>query len=133
MDINCINVITLAYMGDAIYEVYIREKFIKQGIAKVEDLQKEVTKYVSAKGQADILKKLISDNILTEEELEIVKRGRNYKRSIHPKHTSIATYKLATGFETLIGYLYLDKKLDRLEEILKMIEVKPCTSTEKML
>ena len=133
MDINCINIITLAYMGDAIYEVYIREKFIKMNIIKVEELQKEVTKYVSAKGQANTLKKLIDDSILTEEELEIVKRGRNYKRSIHPKHTSIATYKLATGFEALIGYLYLDNKLERLKELLNMIEVKPCISTEKML
>ena len=132
MDINCINVITLAYMGDAIYEVYIREEFIKQGLAKVEELQKEVTKYVSAKGQANILKKLVKENQLTEEEIEIVKRGRNNKRSIHPKHTDLATYKLATGLETLLGYLYLSNNKERLNTILKTIEVKPCISTEKM-
>ena len=132
MDINCINVITLAYMGDAIYEVYIREEFIKQGLAKVEELQKEVTKYVSAKGQANILKKLVKENQLTEEEIEIVKRGRNNKRSIHPKHTDLATYKLATGLETLLGYLYLSNNKERLNTVLKTIEVKPCISTEKM-
>jgi len=124
MDINTINVITLAYIGDAIYETYIREKLVEQGIAKVEDLQKVAVKYVSAKGQAVILTNMLENNLLTEDEIEIVKRGRNYKRSNHPKHTDIITYKLSTGFESLIGYLYLSKKLERLEEILNNIEVK---------
>lgn len=123
MDVNTINIITLAYLGDAIYEIYIREKLIKQGIAKVEDLQKEATKYVSAKGQANILKELLEKNILTENELDIIKRGRNNKRSIHPKHTDIVTYKYSTGFEALIGYLYLDNQQTRLTEILNQIEV----------
>lgn len=124
MDINTINIITLAYLGDSIYEVYIREKLIKQGIAKVEELVSIATKYVSAKGQAAILTDLLNNNILTNEEIEVVKRGRNYKRSSHPKHTDIITYKLSTGFESLIGYLYLTKKTKRLEEILEHIEVK---------
>lgn len=122
MDINNINVIVLAYLGDAIYEVYIRESLINKGINKVERLQEESVKYVSAKGQAKILDNLISTGILNEEELDIVKRGRNYKRSAHPKNTDIVTYKYATGFETLIGYLYLTNK-DRLNEILNQIEV----------
>ena len=75
MDINTINIISIAYLGDAIYEVYIRESLIKKGIAKVEDLTKEATRYVSAKGQASILKYLLDENFLTEEELDIVKRG----------------------------------------------------------
>ena len=124
MDINTINIIALAYLGDSIYEVYIREKLIKQGIAKVEELVSIATKYVSAKGQAAILTDLLNNNILTDEEIEVVKRGRNYKRSSHPKHTDIITYKLSTGFESLIGYLYLTKKTKRLEEILEHIEVK---------
>lgn len=123
MDVNTINIITLAYLGDAIYEVYIREKLIRKGIAKVEELQKFTTKYVSAKGQANILNNLIDNNHLTEEELEIVKRGRNYKRSSHPKHTDIITYKYSTGFEALIGYLYLSNNQNRLTEILNKIEV----------
>lgn len=122
MDINNINVIVLAYLGDAIYEVYIRESLINKGINKVERLQEESVKYVSAKGQAKILDNLISTGILNEEETDIVKRGRNYKRSSHPKNTDIVTYKYATGFETLIGYLYLTNK-DRLNEILNQIEV----------
>ena len=80
-------------------------------------------KYVSAKGQANILNNLIDNNHLTEEELEIVKRGRNYKRSSHPKHTDIITYKYSTGFEALIGYLYLSNNQNRLTEILNKIEV----------
>lgn len=123
MDVNTINVVTLAYLGDAIYEVYIREKLIKKKIAKVEDLQSSAVKYVSAKSQARILNNLLEENILTEEEVNIVKRGRNYKRSSHPKHTDIITYKLSTGFECLIGYLYLTKNNERLEEILSYIEV----------
>lgn len=124
MDINTINIISIAYLGDAIFEVYIRESLIKKGIAKVEDLTKEATKYVSAKGQATILKNLLDENYLTDEELDIIKRGRNYKRSSHPKHTDIITYKYSTGFEALIGYLYLSNKQERLSQILNKIEVK---------
>lgn len=124
MNIDTINIIVLAYLGDSIYELYIRESLIKKGIQKVEELQKSATKYVSAKGQANILKYLIDNNLLTEEELDIVKRGRNNKRSNHPKNTNIITYKMSTGFEALIGYLYLSDKKDRLKEIFNYIEVK---------
>ena len=117
MDVNLINVITLAYLGDSIYEVYIRELLINKGIQKVNQLQQEAVKYVSAKGQAKILTYLLENNLLTEEEINIVKRGRNNKRSIHPKNTDIITYKMSTGFEALIGYLYYEKKIDRLKEI----------------
>ena len=123
MDINTINIVALAYLGDAIYEVYIREELIKLGISKVEELTKEAVKYVSAKGQTAILKKLMDDNYFSDEELDVIKRGRNYKRSSHPKHTDVVTYKYSTGFEALIGYLYLVGKKDRLEEILNKIEV----------
>lgn len=124
MNINTINVITLAYLGDSIYEVYIRNSLIKKGIAKVSDLQKEAVKYVSAKAQANILTDLIEKNTFTDEELDIIKRGRNYKRNTHPSNTDIITYKMSTGFEALIGYLYLENKTTRLQEILSHIEVK---------
>lgn len=124
MDVNMVNVIVLAYLGDSVYEVYIRDKLIKQGIQKVDELQKEAVRYVSAKGQARILTSLIDNGVLIDEELDVVKRGRNYKRSSHPKNTDIITYKLSTGFEALIGYLYLSGKMDRLEEIFGYIEVK---------
>ena len=121
MDVNLINVITLAYLGDAIYEVYVREYLIKNGIAKVEELQKEAVKYVSAKSQCKILSYLIDNNLLTNNELDIVKRGRNYKRTSHPKNTDIITYKMSSGFEALIGYLYLNNEKDRLNEVMNYI------------
>ena len=123
MNIDTINIIALAYLGDAIYEVYIRESLLKKGLVKVDILQEHATKYVSAKGQAKILANLIDNNILTNEELDIVKRGRNNKRTNHPKNTDIITYKLSTGFESLIGYLYLSNNHNRLKEIFNYIEV----------
>lgn len=123
MDLRLINIIALAYLGDSIYEVYIRESLLKKGLVKVDDMQKEAVNYVSAKAQSRILDNMIDKNILTEEELEVVKRGRNYKRNIHPKNTDIVTYKKSSGFEALIGYLYL-KDRERLKEILGYIEVK---------
>ncbi len=124
IDVRTINVVALAYLGDAIYEVYIRERLILMGISHALELQKRAVLYVSAKGQASILNRLLEEGKLTEEEIQVVKRGRNYKRSTHPKHTDILTYKLSTGFEALIGYLYLSKNYDRLAEILGYIEVK---------
>ena len=121
MDVNLVNVITLAYIGDAVYEVYVRDYLIKKGIAKVEDLQKEAVKYVSAKSQCKILSYLIDNNLLTENELDIVKRGRNYKRASHPKNTDIVTYKMSSGFEAMLGYLYLNNDKDRLDEIMNYI------------
>ena len=118
IDVRTINVVALAYLGDAIYEVYIRERLILMGISHALELQKRAVLYVSANGQASILNRLLEEGKLTEEEIQVVKRGRNYKRSTHPKHTDILTYKLSTGFEALIGYLYLSKNDDRLKEIL---------------
>lgn len=116
-----VNVITLAYLGDAVYEVYIRNYLINEGIAKVEELQKAAVKYVSAKSQSKILNYLFDNNVLSDSEIDIVKRGRNYNRLSHPKNTDILTYKMATGFETLIGYLYLDNNIARIDEIISYI------------
>ena len=121
MDVNLINIMSLAYLGDSVYEVYIREYLIKKGIAKVEDLQKEAVKYVSAKSQCKILDYLTNNNLLTDTERDIVKRGRNYKRASHPKNTDILTYKMSSGFEALIGYLYMDNKKNRIDEIMNVI------------
>ena len=112
------NTLALAYLGDSVYELYIREYLINKGIVKVKELQKNATNYVSAKNQVKILEQIKND--LTEEEIEIVKKGRNAKSHKAPKNTDILTYKHATGFETLIGYLYLNNK-ERLNEIMKLI------------
>ena len=123
MNTKTINVQILALLGDAIFSLYIREELLKLGINNPKKLQAKSVEYVSAKGQVKILNELIEQNILTEEELDIVKRGRNNKKESHPKNTEIITYKLSTGFEALLGDLYLNNK-ERLDELLGKIEVK---------
>ena len=115
------NSLVLAYLGDSVYELYIRKYLIDKGIVKVKDLQKESVKYVSAKSQSDILKELININFFNEEELDIIIRARNHKNNHKPKNCDIITYKYATGFEALIGYLYLNNDIARIEEIIEFI------------
>ena len=121
MKIEQINVLVLAYLGDTIYEDYIREYLISLGINNVNDLQKESVKYVSAKGQAKFLKDLIESEFFNEEELSIIRRARNHKSVSHPKSCDIVTYKHATAFEALIGYLKLNNNIDRINEIINKI------------
>ena len=116
-----VNNLVLAYLGDTVYENYVRLHLINKGINHVKDLQEESLKYVSAKSQARILKELINNNIFTKEELEIIKRGRNSKTNSHPKNTDVITYKEATSLETLIGYLKLENKEERIKEIMNNI------------
>ena len=120
-NINTINSLALAYLGDSIYEVYVREYLIKNNIVKVNDLQKSAVKYVSAKGQCKYLMSMIESNFLTEEELTIVTRARNHKSHTSPKNTDIVTYKYSTGLEALIGYLYLSGKNNRISDIMEYI------------
>ena len=115
-----LNPITLAYIGDAVYELYIREYLISQGIVKVNDLQTMSLKYVSATSQRKHLEALINNNLLTEEEIQIYKRGRNAHGG-KSKSTDIITYKIATGLECLIGDLYLNKKQNRIKSIMEFI------------
>ena len=121
MSINEINVLVLAYLGDTIYEDYIRRYLINKGIAKVNDLQKEASLYVSAKGQASYLKTMLESNFFTEEELSVIRRARNNKSNSHPKNCDIITYKHATGLEALIGYLELSDRKERIDEIMNNI------------
>lgn len=109
----------LAYLGDAVYELKVRNHLINKGIKNVNDLQKESLNYVSAKSQRMILERLIDENVLTEEELDIMKKGRNTKMH-KSKNTDIITYHKATGFECLIGYLYQNNET-RLNEIMEKI------------
>lgn len=121
MDINNLNVLVLAYLGDNIYEYYIRKFLIEKNIPNVDALQKESINYVSAKSQSEILQKLIDKNSLTEEEISIMKRARNHKGNRHPKNCDIVTYKNATGLEAIFGYLELTNNRNRIEEIMDLI------------
>ena len=121
MNLLEVNVLVLAYMGDTVYEDYIRKYLITKGIGNVNDLQTESLKYVSAINQAKFLTEMIDNDKLSEKELNIVKRARNYKTTSHPKSCDIITYKYATGLEALIGYLYLDNNIERINEIMNFI------------
>ena len=121
MDLNNLNILVLAYMGDNVYEYYIRKYLINKGIADVNSLQSESIKYVSAKAQKEIIDKLINDNVLNEEELSVFRRARNHKGNRHPKNCDVVTYKYATGFEAVIGYLELSGNKKRIEEIMNII------------
>ncbi len=107
-----------AYVGDSVYELFVRTKLTNNSNAKPHKLHIESIKYVKAKAQADILKR-IQDN-LTEDEKDIVRRGRNTENHHVAKNANVADYSQSTGFESLIGYLYLTKQDERLEEILDM-------------
>ena len=121
MNLLEINVLVLAYLGDTIYEDYVREYLILKGISNVDALQKEAVTYVSAASQASFLQKMMECNFLEDYELDIVRRARNYKTTSHPKSCDIVTYKYATGLEALIGYLRLDSKKERIDEIMNFI------------
>ncbi len=110
-----LNPLVLAYIGDAVYEVYVRIYISKKGALKTNALHKASISFVSAKAQANILINI--EDRLTEEELNIVRRGRNAHSNTIPKNASVADYKKATAFEALIGYLFLKNDIKRLEEI----------------
>ena len=112
-----LNPLVLAYIGDAVFEVYVRMHIAKQGAIKPNALHKASINFVCAKAQANILEKI--ENELTEDELNIVRRGRNANSNTIPKNASVADYKKATAFEALIGYLFLKNDISRLEEIVK--------------
>lgn len=116
-----INVLVLAYLGDTIYENYVRKSLISQGVSNVNELQKSAIHYVSAKGQAAYLQDMLQQDFLIGEEIAIVKRARNYKTTSHPKNCDIITYKYATGLESLIGYLELENKKERINQIMNFI------------
>ena len=121
MNADEINVLVLAYLGDTIYEDYIRKYLINKGISNVNLLQKEAINYVSAKAQAKFLKDLMDNDFFYEDEINVIKRARNHKSGSHPKNCDIVTYKYATGLEALIGYLEISNKRGRIDDIMKEI------------
>ena len=117
-DVNMLSPLTWAYVGDAVYELYIRTNLVNNTKLKPHKLHIESIKYVKAKAQADLLKKI--ENILSDSEKDIVRRARNAETHHLPKNADPADYMYSTAFEGLIGYLYLTKQDERLQEILKM-------------
>lgn len=118
MDLTGVNVLVLAYLGDTIYEGYVRRFLIDKKIGNVNDLQKESIKYVSGTNQAKFLTEFVNKNFFNEEEMAVIRRCRNYKSSSHPKNCDIITYKHATALEGIIGYLELKGHKNRIEEIM---------------
>ena len=116
-----INSLVLAYLGDSIYENYIRRYLIEQNIATVKQLQQAAIKYVSAIAQARFLQQLLVTDFFTEEELTVLKRARNTKGHAHPKGCDMITYKRATALEALIGYLALENRHDRIKQVMERI------------
>ena len=118
MDVNMLSPLTWAYVGDAIYELYVRTNLVNNSKLKPHKLHIESIKYVKAKAQADILKRI--EDSLTDTEKDIVRRARNAENHHLPKNADPADYMYSTAFEGLIGFLYLTKQDERLKEILKM-------------
>lgn len=110
--------LTLAFVGDAVYETFIRTKLAKDTNMQVSKLHKLAVKYVSAVAQSKIVHEI--EKSFTEEELGVYKRGRNAHSHTSAKNADIVDYRHATGFEALLGYLYLKKQAKRLDEILEM-------------
>ncbi|MGN0710272.1 MAG: Mini-ribonuclease 3 [Anaerovoracaceae bacterium] len=117
MDVNKMNGTALAYIGDAVWEVYVREYVLEQNAIDINKQNQIAKKFVRAEGQAYAIKKLMPE--LTEFEEALVKRARNRKISSRPHNVRPVTYKLATAFEAFLGYLYLTGRKERLDEILK--------------
>jgi ribonuclease III family protein len=125
---HLLNPLVLAYIGDAVYEVYIRQYVIAQTNHKPNHLHKTATQYVSAKAQAKILDRLMP--MLTPEEVNMVKRGRNAKSGTTAKNAEVLEYRHSTAFECLIGYLYYTQSFSRLQEIMD-IAIAAKQDTEK--
>ncbi|WP_166246029.1 Mini-ribonuclease 3 [Paenibacillus turpanensis] len=116
-DPGLLHPLALAYLGDAVYEVFVRQYLISRPNNKPNHMHREATSFVSAKAQCRSIEALMP--MLSEEEIDIYKRGRNAKSATSPKNTDVVVYRISTGFECLIGYLYLRGRWDRLRELME--------------
>ena len=121
MEIQEYNGTSLAYMGDAVMSLYVRELLLSKGYQKSKDLQKFSEAWVSAKAQAGFLNQLETEGFFTEEEWAIVLRGRNTNPKSKAKNADVITYRKATGLEAVFGWLYLMKKEERLLQLWQRI------------
>jgi len=111
--------LTLAFVGDGVFELFVRERLVCQGNCPVKSLHKKSVEQVCCGAQAKVSKRLLP--LLTEEELEVFKRGRNAHTNHVPKNAAVEDYHAATAFEALFGYLYLSGNIERLREIFKIV------------
>lgn len=111
--------LALAYIGDAVYELAVREHVLKSGVYKVGELHEKAVAYVRAERQSALFAEI--EALLSEEELEIFRRGRNAKGGHQPPNVSVGAYRRATGLEALIGYLYLRREQERLDKIFAVL------------
>lgn len=122
-DVKMLNPLVLAYVGDSVYDTFVRTLLVSGGYGQVKKLHKMSIEFVRAKAQAETLARITE--MLTADEQDIVRRGRNTKSSTVPKNADLTDYRYATGFEALVGFLYLTGQIDRLMEVIrKVIEVK---------
>lgn len=116
-DVRAYSPLTLAYIGDGIYELVIRSVVVERANRSANDLHKKTTRYVKAPAQSAMIEALLPE--LTEEEEAVYRRGRNAKSYTTAKNASVADYRRATGFEALMGYLYLTGQIDRMLQLIK--------------
>ncbi len=118
-DIHSMSPLTLAFVGDSVYDLLVRQHLVVLANRPVKDLNRMKVTLVNCKSQADSAKAILS--VLNEEELSVYKRGRNAQTNSHSKHSSLADYHSATGLEALFGYLYLCGNTDRIKELFTLI------------
>ena len=118
MEVEQYSPLVLAYMGDVVYELYVRKMLVLKANTQVDKLHKSAVQIVKAEAQCEAFRKI--EHELTEKEIAVFKRGRNTK-SVVPKHSSVAEYRTATGLEALIGYIYLTGDTNRLDYIMNLI------------
>lgn len=114
------NPVTLAFLGDAVYSLWVREKLVRSGAGKAADFQRAAAKLESAHGQSEYLERILP--LFTEEEEEIYRRARNAKKATKSKNAGAGEYNRSTGFEAVIGYLYLLGRGERIEELLALTD-----------
>lgn len=112
------NTSVLAYVGDAVYEIRIREMVVRDGPPDPQRLHRMAVRYVSAEGQAHAARELLASGFLAEDEARLLRRGRNHRVSSQPRHAYTRDYKYATGLEALLGYLHLAGHTERLNEVI---------------
>jgi ribonuclease-3 family protein len=118
IDAKQLNSLALAYMGDSVFDVYVRHHLLAKGGIRPNHLHNQAKQFVSAKAQAKVVLTLREQEFFSEEETAVLKRGRNAKSGTVPKNTDVQTYRYSTAFEALIGYHYLLKNEQRMEDII---------------